>query len=343
MAQVSRTALFAKLHKVLKKHYKPVALDAKRTVLEHLLFACVLEDASYEAAETALAALTHTFFDWNEVRVTSIAELAEVLAGLPDPRAAALRVKRVLHGVFEATYSFDLEEKRKKGLGTAQKWFEKLDGISPFAVAYLTQAALAGHAIPLDAGTMQVMRILDLANEKDAAAFAVPGLERAVPKSKGAEFASLLHQLGAELTANPFGAKIRDMLLEISPASSERLPKRRVPKPAVAEQQDGKAAASAKKAETPAKKADGAAKKHDEPTKKAAEHAKTPPAKQPAVEKRPVKSAPPAPEKTKKLEKPAEKAAAKPVAKPIAKPAPGKPAPASKKKSAVTLTKKKPR
>ena len=92
------------------------------------MFACCLEDARYEAAEEAFAALVHTFFDWNEVRVTSLSELSEVMARLPDPRVAGNRIKRILHGIFEATYSFDLEDKRKKNLGPTVKWLEKLDG-----------------------------------------------------------------------------------------------------------------------------------------------------------------------------------------------------------------------
>ena len=139
-------------------------------MLEHLLFACCLEDAHYEAAEEAFAALVHTFFDWNEVRVTSISELSEVMACLPDPRAAANRVKRVLHAVFEATFNFDLEDLRKKNLGPTVKWLEKLDGTTRFTVAYVVQAALGGHAIPIDAGTMGVLRLLDLVTDKDVAA-----------------------------------------------------------------------------------------------------------------------------------------------------------------------------
>jgi len=227
MTSVSRTAQFAKVQKVLKKYYKPVAREADRPVLEHLLFACCLEDAHYEAAEEAFAALVHTFFDWNEVRVTSIAELAEVMANLPDPRAAANRSKRVLHSVFEATYSFELEDRRKKNLGPTIKWLEKLDGTTRFSVAYVVQAALGGHAIPIDTGTMRVLRLLDLGSEKDAAAGVVPGLERAVSKSKGVEFGSLLHQLGADFTANPYAPTVREILLQINPNVQQRLPKRR--------------------------------------------------------------------------------------------------------------------
>ena len=234
MTSASRSAIFAKIHKVLKKHYKPFAPPAERTVLEHLLFACVLEDARYEPAEEAFAALKHTFFDWNEVRVTSISELSEVMAALPDPRAAANRVSRVLHAIFEELYCFDLEDKRKKTLGPTVKWLEKMDGTSRFVVAYVIQAALDGHSIPVDAGTMSVFRVLDLATEKEAAAGDVPGMDRAIAKSKGPEFASLIHQLGADYSANPFSPQAREIILAIDLGAGERFPQRRQPRPRAA-------------------------------------------------------------------------------------------------------------
>jgi endonuclease-3 len=231
MTSTSRTALFGKIHKVLKKYYKPSAPLAERSVLEHLLFACVLEDTHPEAAEEAFAALRHTFFDWNEVRVTSISELSEVMAVLPDPRAAANRVKRVLHSIFEELYGFDLEDKRKKNLGPTVKWLEKMDGTTRFVVAYVIQAALGGHSIPVDQGTRAALGVLDLVGEKDAVTGEVPGMERAVGKSKGAEFASLLHQLGADYLANPFSPQVREILLAIDPEASKRFPQRRQPRP----------------------------------------------------------------------------------------------------------------
>ena len=108
------------------------------------------------------------------------------------------------------------------------KWLEKLDGATKFIVAYVVQSALGGHQVPIDAGTMSVLRILDLVTDKDAAAGVVPGLERAVAKSKGIEFGSLLHQLGAEFTANPYSPAVRDILLQIEPTAKERFPRRRL-------------------------------------------------------------------------------------------------------------------
>ena len=231
MTAVSRTAQFAKVHKVLKKHYKPAPGTADRAVIEHLVFACCLEDAHHDAAEEAFAALVHTFFDWNEIRVTSISELAEVTACLPDPRTAANRVKRVLHSVFENTFNFDLEDLRKKNLGPDGQVAGEAGRHDAFTVAYTVQAALGGHAIPIDTGTMAALRVLDLVAEKEAAAGVVPGIERAVAKAKGMEFGSLLHELGADYSANPYSANIRDILLQIEPECQDRLPKRRA-KPA---------------------------------------------------------------------------------------------------------------
>ena len=230
MASVTRTAQFAKVSKVLRKHYQPVKPDFQRPVLEHLLLGCCLENAHYEAADEAFAALVHTFFDWNEIRVSTIRELGEVLAGLPDPRAAAHRVKRVLQGVFEASYSFDLEEWRKKNLGPTVKWLQSIDGTSNFSIAYVVQSALGGHSVPVDLGTLGALRVVELVTDEDVTAGVVPGLERAISKANGIEFGTMLHQLGADFTANPYSPSLRKILLQINSDVKDRLPKRRTEK-----------------------------------------------------------------------------------------------------------------
>jgi endonuclease III len=289
MTAVSRSAQFVKLHKTLKKYYKASSGNSGRSVVEHLLFACCLEDAHYDAAEEAFAAMVHTFFDWNEVRVTSISELSEVMAGLPDSRAAANRIKRVLHSVFEATFNFDLEGLLKKNLGPTVKWLEQLDGATRFTVGYTVQAALGGHSIPIDTGTMAVMRILDLVTDKDVTDGVVPGLERAVAKSKGVEFGALLHELGADFSSNPYSPGLREILVQITPDCESRLPKRRAvkkphePEKAASEPKSKPAEASGK---APARKkttAEPPAPPAAEPKKKAAAE---PPAKAAAVPKK---------------------------------------------------------
>lgn len=229
MATPNRSALLTRLHKVLKKHYKPIE-PPQRPVLEHILYAACLENAGYEAADRAFQTLKTGFFDWNEVRVSTARELAEAVPMLPDPLSAMTNVKRLLYSVFESTYSFDLENLKKLNLGQAIQKIGKFEGATPFVVAYATQVTLAGHSIPIDRGSREALVVVGVIGADEADDGHVTGMERAIPKSKGIEFGSLLHQLGAEMVASPFAPALHKLLLEIAPDAKDRLPKRQ-PKP----------------------------------------------------------------------------------------------------------------
>jgi endonuclease III len=227
----NRTALLTKIHKVLKKHYKPVVAPKDAPVLESLLLASCLENTRPAVAETVLETLKKTFFDLNEIRVSTVKELSEVMQPLSAPAVAAARMKGILQSVFESEYAFDLESLKKQNLGVAIKRLQKLDGVSPFIVAYTVQTALGGHSIPVDQGTLGVLFVLGAMTEAEMRTANPPAMERAIPKNKGQEFGSLLHQLGAEFSANPFSPQLREFLLTIAPDAKERFPKRVVKKP----------------------------------------------------------------------------------------------------------------
>ena len=123
-------------------------------MLEHLIFACLVEDSPQEAAEQVFQALKHDYFGWNEVRVSTIRELTDALKPLVNPAESAARLKQTLHSVFESVYEFDIETLKKQNIGQAAKLLQKYNGTTPFAVAYVTQNALGGHAIPLNHGTL---------------------------------------------------------------------------------------------------------------------------------------------------------------------------------------------
>jgi endonuclease-3 len=237
MSVPNRSTLIGQTYNVLKKHYNPVKPPADRPLLEHLLYACCLENAHYEAADEAFAKLQQAFFDWNEIRVTTVTELAETMTSLPDPSAAASRLKRCLQNIFETHYAFDIEYLRKLNLGKAVKELEKVDGVTPFAVAYVAQNGLGGHAVPTSQGVIDALEVAGVVTPAEAKKKRTPGLERAIPKVKGVEFASLLHQLGADFFASPFASRTRSILTEISPDAKNRLPKR-TPKTAPSDQQD---------------------------------------------------------------------------------------------------------
>lgn len=223
MSSPNRATRISKLHSLLKKAYKPIIPVDNRRLLEHLLYACLLENAPYELADEALAKLEQDYFDWNEVRVTTITELAEVLNRLPDPTSAAVRLKKNLHGLFESFYTFDIEELRKQNLGKALQRFERLPAMTPFVLDYLTQHGLGGHAIPLDSAALRFFWFADIISESELKTGRITGLERAIPKNKGVEFASLLHQAAVAINVDPNDKVARSIVLTLNPALDQQL------------------------------------------------------------------------------------------------------------------------
>src|SRR3954464_8937325 len=286
MATPNRSAVINRTLKVLKKHYKPVFPPKDRSLFDHLIFACLVEDSPNEIAEQVLSSLKQEYYGWNEVRVSTIRELTDALKPLVNPAESAARLKQTLHSVFESVYEFDIESFKKQNIGQAAKALQKYNGTTPFAVAYVTQYALGGHSIPLNRGALITLHTVGVISDSEFSQGVVPGLERIVPKNKGTEIGSLLHQLGVEVGRNPYGPAARKLMLEIDPNCKDNLPKRPTkpepepPKPvAPPVAAKGAAAADAKKKgaaakEQPAKAADK--KKPEKPPAKPVAPAKKP-------------------------------------------------------------------
>lgn len=192
-AIMNKQDLLAKSLKLLEKRFPAeAAAEQPRPVLEELLYAVCREGTTSEKADAAFARLKGSFFDWNEVRVSTVPEVAEALRGLPDAGKKAQRVVEILQYVFEMYYSFDLADLDKKGLKQAAKQLARFTGVDDYAVAWVTQRSLGGHALPLDEPTLRVLRRLKVVEGDADDLEAVRGpLEHVVPKAKGAEFTDL--------------------------------------------------------------------------------------------------------------------------------------------------------
>lgn len=223
----SRAEKLELLQKSLKKHFTLSETKTERNVLESLLYACCLEDTSQELADEAFAKLQQTYFDWNEVRVTTVIELSEVLSSLPNPSAAAVRIKKCLQALYESRYQYDIDDLKKANLSKATEDIQALDGVSPFVLNYVSQHALGGHSIPFGTASLSVLVELDVINASEAEKKTVPGAERAIPKTKGTEFADLLHTFAYEFVNNPKNPGVAEVFKDLgvtfkAPASPKK-------------------------------------------------------------------------------------------------------------------------
>jgi endonuclease-3 len=226
MSTANRQEVIKKSFRVLKKKFKRHPVPSARTVLEHLLYGCCLENATPVQADEAFGRLQTMFFDWNEVRVTSITELTEAMGKVNDAGDAARRLRYTLHHVFEAHYQFDIEYLKKENIGQAIKILRSYHGITPFVINYVVRHGLDGHVVPLNRGAVAAFALLKVATPREAKQQKVPGLERAITKSRGVEFSDYVQQFGVAFDTTPHGKLIRETLLDIDPNIQHDLPKR---------------------------------------------------------------------------------------------------------------------
>jgi len=196
MAASGKAQYLDKIHGLLAKRYKLGRPAPRMTVLEAALFGICHEGATRVQANQALSRFKDEFFDWNELRVSSVREIEDALMGLPHPEEKARRVRRFLRQLFERTYGFDLERLTKKPLKEAIKILREFEaGQSDFVIGTVIQEALGGHALPIDEPSRRCLARLEVIDDSTSAEAARSTLEHAIPKSRGAQFTALLEEL----------------------------------------------------------------------------------------------------------------------------------------------------
>lgn len=198
MATQSKAQYLNDVHALLKKRYKPKPESStpRFSVLEAVVYGICHEGTTREQANQALSRFKDDFFDWNEVRVSTIEEIQSALAGLPDTEERAQRIRRFLRQLFDRTYSFTLDALVKKPLKESLKVLSDYEAFaSDYVTATVIQQALGGHAIPVDGPILRALTRLGVA-EAEADVPSLRGmLERAIPKNRGHEFCDLLEEL----------------------------------------------------------------------------------------------------------------------------------------------------
>ncbi|MCS7016237.1 MAG: hypothetical protein RMJ19_06325 [Gemmatales bacterium] len=183
-ALIAKERIWRRLLGAARKHLH-IRLPQARPVLEQMLYAICRRNCARDAADAAFERLQRAFTDWNEVRVSALREVADVLAPLPEAFTRAEQITSLLDDVFNSQYSFDLEGLRNKPLQQATRQLARWRHADEFVIAWTCQYALGAHALPLDETTQRVVVRLGLVAD-DSLASAQSTLERQVRKRDAA-------------------------------------------------------------------------------------------------------------------------------------------------------------
>lgn len=256
-AITNKQQLLTQAHAALKKKFPLPTPDEPaepRPVLEELIYAICRDGTTPADADRAYRNLRKVFIDWNEVRVSTVQEVAEVLRPSPNSGLRAGWIIALLQAVFEMSYTYDLDELEKKGLKQAAKqlsrYFDAKDlerlglkqaakqvarfkNMNDFAVAWVVQRRLGGHAIPLDGPTLRVLHRLGVIEdtEPDSLESLRGSIEHVIPKVRGPEFTDLMSVLAKELCIDGTPLCGQCPLRADCPTGHEVLSKKADPKP----------------------------------------------------------------------------------------------------------------
>jgi len=184
-----------KLYRSLKREYpKPQKVMYER-IVDALVYAIVSENMSVPATQSAIKRFADYFVDWNELRVSSVEEIVEVLgADTLVARDTASALVRALGAVFNEYNTVSLEALKRIGKRPAKRALEKIEGTSRFVVNYCMLTSLQGHAIPLTKKMVEYLRSNQLihpdADEQEIEGF----LARQISAENAYEFYALLRR-----------------------------------------------------------------------------------------------------------------------------------------------------
>ncbi len=117
---------------------------------EALVYALVSENITEVAARSATKRFADYFVDLNDLRVSRMEEIVEILGeDTSVTRDTASKLTGALRTVFEKYNTVSLEALKKIGKRQARKILEGIDGVSLFVADYCMLTSLHSHAIPL--------------------------------------------------------------------------------------------------------------------------------------------------------------------------------------------------
>jgi endonuclease III len=184
-----------KLYRGLKRVHPKVEKVSYEDPIDALIYGIVSERVSETATQRAMKGFRDTFVDWNDLRVSRVEEIVEVLhEDTAASRATAFALTTALRAIFDEYHTLSLQNLKKIGKRPAKQALEQLDGMDPYVVGYCMLTSLQGHAIPLTgqmADYLKQHEVVDPdADEQDIEGF----LTRQIAAKNAYEFYELLRR-----------------------------------------------------------------------------------------------------------------------------------------------------
>ncbi len=176
--------------------------------LRRLAIAVLGVEGAEEEAETALDRAFTTVVDWNELRVSSAAELNKATGNtIPHGVERCQRLIDALQAIYDRENQLSLDHLRTMGRREARHYLEQLNGVDEYGVASVILWSLGGHAIPVDDRLLEHLRNTDLVNPSADRAEVQAFLERHISAAEAKEFCIIMRSFTPKRTSGKAGVR----------------------------------------------------------------------------------------------------------------------------------------
>ena len=160
-----------------------------RPPVEQMILGVLSQETSIVRAEKALVRILEDMVDFNELRVSTPAEVAASI-GKHIPRSVhhAKALLTVLDAVYQLEYTITLDHLSSKGVREVKAYLQNLDGMTPYAMASVMLWSLGGHAIPVNDVALEFLKANDLVDANASGAEVQAFLERHISSADAKGF-----------------------------------------------------------------------------------------------------------------------------------------------------------
>ncbi|GJM24731.1 MAG: hypothetical protein DHS20C16_11460 [Phycisphaerae bacterium] len=160
-----------------------------RPAVEQLILGVLSQETSLARAEKALSQILDDMVDYNELRVSTPAEVSSSIGKhIPKSVQRAKTLLTVLNSVYQLEYTISLDHLASKGVREVKSYLSELDGMTPYAMASVMLWSLGGHAIPVNDVSLEFLKENDLVDANASGAEVQSFLERHVSSADAKDF-----------------------------------------------------------------------------------------------------------------------------------------------------------
>ncbi|MSR47684.1 MAG: hypothetical protein EXS13_11580 [Planctomycetes bacterium] len=202
MSEAVARAKLSEVLRALEKPYGKVIVLPEEPTLDHALFLLLREGWDYRKAQRALRILQKEFVDWNEVRVSSPAELKSVLKELGDKDldVKVEKLRALLASLWKERNATALEFLREMSPETRHRLLSNL-GVIHQGIVQVLLHGLAGPdaALPVPQGAVRTLTRIGLIERVHSDGAARKVMEKLIDPEDLHAYLLLLTQHGEEI------------------------------------------------------------------------------------------------------------------------------------------------